>query len=52
MNIWMLGMLLLVTACYAGTGLIYMFQTDVWRGIFWMGYAFANFSYIKFSGGL
>lgn len=52
MNLWMLGMLLLVTACYAGTGLIYMSQADIWRGIFWMGYAFANFAYIKFSGGL
>ena len=42
MNIWMMLMLTNVTLCYAGTGIIQMFNRNFAWGGMWLAYAVAN----------
>jgi hypothetical protein len=43
MNVYLL---LLVSACYLGTGLDFLFKGQFAWGVFWMGYAVSNCAFI------
>ena len=43
-------LLLLVSACYAGTGLTYFVKGEPAWGIFWMGYAMSNCAFLAATG--